>query len=227
MTRSIVTLLACGAGLLATAGAEVSAQESGRSRPRAGEPMSITPAAGERAALDSRAALERANAALNAVSTMSAVFAQVSDGRRLTGNVYVQRPGKLRFEYDKPSTLEVVSDGSTVLVRDRKLNTADPYPVSQTPLKFLLSSRIDLSRDAVVRSVTQANDGVNILIEDSSTLGGTSRITLTFDNEVANLKRWRVTDPQGYTTTVSLSGVEKNRPIDPRTFMLGYSRPVE
>ncbi|NNM71120.1 LolA family protein [Enterovirga aerilata] len=178
--------------------------------------------------LTDRQIVEKANAALNSVTSMVADFTQVGgDGRRLTGILYLQRPGKLRFEYEKPSTLEVVSDGSTVLVRDRKLNTSDPYPISQTPLKFLLSSKIDLSRDARVTAVATDQEGVRISIEDSSTLGGTSKITLYFDPEITTLKRWRVIDPQGYTTTVSLSDIEKNRTIDPRIFMLNYMRPVE
>jgi outer membrane lipoprotein-sorting protein len=222
MTRTSRTALIGAAALASLLSAPV------LGAPKGGEPLVITPAATDKPALNERAIIERANAALNATTTLSADFTQVSgDGRRLTGLVYVQRPGKLRFEYAKPSTLEVVSDGSTVLVRDRKLNTSDPYPISQTPLKFLLSSRIDLSRDATVRSVGGAGDGVQVTIEDSSTLGGTSRITLTFDKDVTDLKRWRVTDPQGYTTTVSLSDVEKNRSIDPKIFMLNYMRPVD
>ena len=187
----------------------------------------VAPAAAAKT-IDAQAAVEKANAALNSFSTMSATFSQVgAEGGRLSGTVWVQRPGKLRFEYEKPSTMEVVSDGSTVLVRDRKLNTSDPYPVSQTPLKFLLASRIDLARDTRVRSVSAGGEGVSIAIEDSSTLGGTSRITLIFDNDITTLRRWRVTDPQGYTTTVSLGGIQKNVAIDPRTFNLGFMRPVE
>lgn len=179
-------------------------------------------------ATDAQGAIEKANAALNSFSTLSASFQQVGgEGGRLTGTVWVQRPGKLRFEYNKPSALEVVSDGSTVLVRDRKLNTSDPYPISQTPLKFLLSSRIDLARDTRVRAVSASGGDVNIQIEDSSTLGGTSKITLTFDNDITALKRWRVVDPQGYTTTVSLGGLQKNVAIDPRTFNFGFMRPVD
>jgi outer membrane lipoprotein-sorting protein len=178
--------------------------------------------------VDSNEAIQRANATLNSFTTMTASFTQVGgEGNRLTGMVSVQRPGKLRFEYNKPSVLEVISDGSTVLVRDRKQNTSDPYPISQTPLKFLLSSRIDLQRDTRVRSVSSGADGVSIVIEDASTFGGTSRITLTFDNDFSSLKRWRVVDPQGYTTTVTLAGIEKNVAVDPRTFNFGFMRPVE
>ena len=221
-----------GAMIVAVAGptaAQISGQQG--KPPQAApkrEPLQIAPTAAEKTPADSRAILERANAALNGISSMSADFTQVGgEGRRLSGTVYVQKPGKLRFEYNKPSTLEVVSDGSTVLVRDRKLNTSDPYPISQTPLKFLLNSRIDLGRDTAVRSVGQTGEGTSVTIEDSSTLGGTSRITLTFDPEITTLKRWRVTDPQGYTTTVSLSDIEKNRAIDPKTFRLDFMRPVE
>ncbi len=186
----------------------------------------VQAAAGEK--LSDKQIVEKANAALNSVTSMAADFTQVGgDGRRFTGVLYVQRPGKLRFEYAKPSTLEIVSDGSTVLVRDRKLNTSDPYPISQTPLKFLLSSKIDLAREASVTAVVADPDGVRISIEDTSTLGGTSKITLYFDPEITGLKRWRVVDPQGFTTTVSLSDIEKNRTIDPRIFMLNYMRPVE
>ena len=198
----------------------------GVSAAQAQAPAKPSPAAAK--TMDSQTAIEKANAALNSFSTMSASFSQVSgEGGRLSGTVWVQRPGKLRFEYNKPSVLEVVSDGSTVLVRDRKLNTSDPYPISQTPLKFLLSSRIDLARDTRVRQVSASGGDVNILIEDSSTLGGTSRITLTFDQEITALKRWRVVDSQGGTTTVSLGGVQKNVSIDPRTFNFGFMRPVE
>lgn len=197
--------------------------KSGRS------PLPIVPAAASDApALSGRAAIDKANATLNALTSMTADFTQTNgDGRQLTGTMYLQRPGKLRFEYDKPSTLEVVSDGSTVLVRDRKLNTSDPYPISQTPLKFLLARQIDLTREATVTSVGTEPDGVRISIEDTTTLGGTSKIALVFDSDIASLKRWRVVDPQGYTTSVSLSDVEKNRTIDPRIFMLNYMRPVE
>lgn len=189
-------------------------------------PAKPAPAAAKPA--DTQAAIEKANAALNSFSTMTATFSQVTgEGNRLSGTVWIQRPGKLRFEYNKPSVLEVVSDGSTVLVRDRKLNTSDPYPISQTPLKFLLSSRIDLARDLRVRSVTSGADGVSVAIEDSSTLGGTSRITLTFDNDITALKRWRVVDAQGQTTTVSLAGVQRNVAVDPRVFNFGFMRPVE
>jgi outer membrane lipoprotein-sorting protein len=196
----------------------------------ANRPMPLTGAAtaAPKPALSDREIVTRANATLNGITSLVADFTQLGgDGRRLGGTLYLQRPGKVRFEYDKPSTLEVVSDGSTVLVRDRKLNTSDPYPISQTPLKFLLSNRIDLTREATLKSVQNDPDGPRVTIEDSSTLGGTSKITLSFDPQITTLTRWRVVDPQGYTTTVSLANQERNTTIDPKVFMLNYMRPVD
>lgn len=196
---------------------------------QAGKPAANAGAAtAAKAPLTDREVIARANALLTGITTLVADFTQIGgDNRRLNGLLYLQRPGKVRFEYDKPSTMEVVSDGSTVLVRDRKLNTSDPYPISQTPLKFLLSSRIDLARDVNLKSVQADPDGVRITIEDGTTLGGTSKITLSFDPALTALTRWRVVDPQGYTTTVSLTNQERNTVIDPKVFMLNYSRPVE
>ena len=151
------------------------------------------------APLTERQIVEKANAYFNGLSTLVGDFTQIGgDGRKLTGKLYLSRPGRLRFEYDAPATLEVIADGSSVAVRDRKLATQDLYTIGQTPLKFLLSDRIDLTRDLTVTGVTKESDGVRILMEDRSTLGGTSKIAVSFDPSVEALSQWRVVDPQGF-----------------------------
>src|SRR6266702_88785 len=50
------------------------------------------------------------------------------DANQTKGDFYIQKPGKLRFEYDDPSPIAVVADGSSLVVRDRKLATQDVYP---------------------------------------------------------------------------------------------------
>lgn len=185
-----------------------------------------TPTAAATAApLTERQIVEKANAYFNGLSTLVGDFAQVGgDGRKLTGKLYLSRPGRLRFEYDAPATLEIIADGTSVAVRDRKLATQDLYTIGQTPLKFLLSDRIDITRDLVVTDVTKENGGVRILMEDRSTLGGTSKIALTFDPSVETLAQWRVVDPQGFLTTVALSNVERGRRMDPKLFYIEYQR---
>lgn len=151
----------------------------------------------------------RANDFFNGITTMYASFTQMNaNGDRLTGELYVHRPGRLRFDYDEPATLQVIADGRQVAIQDSRLNTQDLYPISQTPLKFLLGSRVNLGRDVTVLGVEHHDDEVDIRLEDRSTLGGTSQVTLTFDDRVSDLKRWRIRDPQGFTTTVALDEVD-------------------
>ncbi len=76
--------------------------------------------------------LRRVNASLNSLSTMQAEFVQTgSNGRRVEGKLYLQKPGRLRFEYKPPAQLEIVADGSSVVIRDRKLGTQDLYALAR------------------------------------------------------------------------------------------------
>lgn len=196
---------------------------------RAGPP--VVPAANPSAPpaptgpLTDRQLVDRANAYFNGLGTLVADFVQVGgDGRRTGGRLYLQRPGKLRFEYSSPSTLEVIADGSSVAVRDRKLATQDLYTIGQTPLKFLLRDRVSLGLDVRVTAVDRDPSGVRISLEDRSTLGGTSKITLYFDQAVENLSQWRIIDPQGFQTTVVLSNIDRTRRVDPQLFVINYER---
>jgi outer membrane lipoprotein-sorting protein len=169
--------------------------------------------------------LAQANAYFNGINTLTGNFMQIgADGRRIGGKLTLAKPGRLRFDYDQPSPLEVVADGTSVAVRDRKLNTQDLYFITQTPLKFLLREKIDLARDLTVTDVANDPGGVRISLEDRATLGGTSKIQLFFDADVKTLSQWRITDPQGYLTTVTLSNLQKGKSVDGSLFFINYGR---
>src|SRR5215468_8656191 len=92
-----------------------------------------------------RAQVDKTSAYLSSVQQMHGHFVQVApDGSKSQGEFYVQKPGRARFNYDPPSPIEIIADGKSLVVRDRKLGTQDVYPLSQTPLRFLLSDKIDL-----------------------------------------------------------------------------------
>ena len=166
-------------------------------------------------------AVQNANAYLNSVTTLVADFTQIgADGKRTEGKLYVQKPGKLRFQYDPPAVMEVIADGRSVAVRNRRLNTQDMAFIGQTPLKFLLKNKLDLAKDTKVLDVVSSANSTNILIEDKATFGGTSRISLIFDPVSFALRQWTVTDPQGYETIVSLFNVDLNERPDPSLFKI-------
>ena len=175
--------------------------------------------------ISAAAAVQKANAWLNSVTTMVADFTQIgADGKRTEGKLYVQKPGKLRFAYDKPAVMEVIADGRSVAVRNRKLNTQDLAFIEQTPLKFLLKSQVDLARDTRVLEVGQNPNATSIMIEDKATFGGTSRINLIFDPATFALRQWTVSDPQGFETIVSLFNVDLGQKPDPGLFRINEER---
>jgi len=172
-----------------------------------------------------RALVDRVSTYLSTVQIMSGRFAQIGpDGRQTTGQFYVQKPGRVRFDYDPPAYLDIIADGSSVVVRDRRLGTQDSYALSQTPLRFLLSDRIDLVRDANVTGVYADNQYVTVVVEERQLLVGTSRLMMMFGAKDFALKQWVVTDPQGYDTSVALSNLDTTRRPDPNLFRIEYAR---
>jgi outer membrane lipoprotein-sorting protein len=158
---------------------------------------------------------------LSSVQTLIGSFVQVGpDGSKTKGQFFIQKPGKVRFEYDSPNPIAIVADGSMVAVRDRSLSTQDLYPLSQTPLRYLLSDRIDLMKDTNVVSVAADDLFVSITIEERQLLTGTSRLMLMVGAKDGQLKQWTVTDPQGYDTTVAVYNLDTSRKIDPGMFKI-------
>ena len=172
-----------------------------------------------------RAMIDRVNMYLMSVQTMIGDFVQVGpDGRRTEGKIYLQKPGRIRFEYNPPSPIELVADGNSVVVRDRLLATQDLYPLSQTPLRFLLADRIDLLRETNVVSVSADDTFISLQLEEKHTLGGTHKVLLMFSAKDTQLKQWTVTDPQGYDTTVALYNLDLGKKLDPSMFVINYDR---
>jgi outer membrane lipoprotein-sorting protein len=161
---------------------------------------------------------------LSSLQTLIGNFVQVGpDGSKTKGQFFIQKPGKVRFEYESPNPIAIVADGSMVAVRDRNLSTQDLYPLSQTPLRYLLSDRIDLMKDTNVVSVTADDLFVSVTIEERQLLTGTSRLMLMVGAKDGQLKQWTVTDPQGYDTTVAVYNLDTSRKIDPGMFKIDMS----
>jgi outer membrane lipoprotein-sorting protein len=161
---------------------------------------------------------------LSSLQTLVGNFVQVGpDGSKTKGDFYIQKPGKVRFEYEAPSPIDIIADGSSLAVRDRKLSTQDIYPLSQTPLRFLLSDRIDLLKDTNVVSVTADDLFISVTIEEKQALIGTSRLMLMIGAKDGQLKQWTVTDPQGYDTTVAVYNLDSSKKIDPSMFKIDFT----
>jgi len=200
-------------------------EQQPQQQPKQQAPQQQQAGSGSNLEAKQRALVDKVSAYLTRVQVMSGDFAQIGpDGRQSKGQFYVQKPGKVRFDYDSPSRIDIIADGSSVVVRDRKLATQDVYPLSQTPLRFLLADRIDLLRDTTVTSVSADDTYVTVVVEERQALIGTSRLMMMFGAKDFQLKQWVVTDPQGYDTTVALSNLDTAKRPDPGMFKIDYTQ---
>lgn len=160
------------------------------------------------------------------VRTMAGEFVQFGPrGEQTAGKFYIERPGKIRFNYEPPSAYRVVSDGTSIVITNTKLNTNDLYSLSATPLKLLLDERIDLSGNRV-SSVKEEDDLTTIVMNDKSVFGN-AKITMMFDPKNYDLRQWTITDAQGKDTTVMIFNVQTGMKIDPGLFEIDYRRIAE
>ena len=174
---------------------------------------------------EQRAIVARVNGYLSSVAVLSGKFVQVGpDGGRTQGDFFISKPGKVRFEYDEPSPIELIADGTSVVVRDRRLATQDVYPLSQTPLRFLLSDRVDLTKDTQLVAVHADDVFITVVVEEKNGVVGTSRLMIMFSATDMQLKQWTVTDPQGYDTTVAVYNLDSSRRPDPSMFKIDYTQ---
>lgn len=180
--------------------------------------IQVAAVANQRAATET---VQRINDYFNSFKTMIGDFVQVDpDGTRQQGQFYILKPGRVLFEYEAPSRIELVADGRSVAVRDKRLKTQDITPLSATPLRFLLSENFNLARNANVTGVYQDDIFATVVIEEKQPMVGTYRLMIMFDAKTMQLKQWTVTDPQGYDTTVAVSNLDTSQRPDPMMFVI-------
>ncbi|HZT26231.1 MAG TPA: outer membrane lipoprotein carrier protein LolA [Pseudolabrys sp.] len=171
-----------------------------------------------------RAIIGKVDDYLSKTQILSGKFVQVGpDGRRSEGEFFIQKPGKVRFDYDPPNPISIVADGQTVVVRDTRLATQDVYPLSQTPLRFLLADHVDLMKDTNLVAVYADDVFITVVVEEKTGIVGTSRLMIMFSAKDMQLKQWTVTDPQGFDTTVAVYNLDTSHRPDPGMFHIDYT----
>lgn len=186
-----------------------------KKKPVAGGPSRFTP--------DEQEILANISEYFNGFRTMEGDFIQFGPhGEQSEGVFYIARPGKIRFHYSPPVKLDVISDGRNVLIRDTRAKTQDYYPLSKTPLRYLLANDIDLTSDVLVSEVRQEPDLFSVVIVEKSTFVN-GKLTLIFDKKTYDLKQWIVTDAQGLNTAVAIYNVVTGKKQDPGLYAFTYA----
>lgn len=184
----------------------------------AAAPLQVAAASGAQGSAET---VQRINDYFNSFKTMVGDFVQVDpDGTRRQGEFAILKPGRVLFRYAAPSRIELVADGRSVAVVDKKLKTQDISPLSATPLRFLLSENFNLARNSNVTGVYKDDVFATVVLEEKQPMVGTFKLMIMFDAKTMQLKQWTVTDPQGYDTTVAVSNLDTSYKPDPALFVI-------
>ncbi len=171
---------------------------------------SISPAALAELSAQDKAQVARVEAYLNSLNSMQARFLQLDAGGGVAiGDVYMRRPGRMRFEYEPPAQILVVADGTWLVFRDNEIKETTRLPLFSTPVSVLLQEVISLSGDVTVTKVENDSKALRVTVVDTENPDEGS-ITLVFSDDPLQLRQWLVTDAQGAVTSISISNLQKN-----------------
>ena len=160
------------------------------------------------------------NAYINGLESLKGRFTQIGpSGEFAEGDFYLQRPGRMRFEYAPPNPILVIADGFWVGIEDRQLRSTQKYPLITTPLSLLLGNHVDLLKEArIVGFEDRGGDIAVTVVALSGTTPG--ELTLIFGGPIFSLKQWTVVDAQGLTTQVAVFDLVLGLDLNPKLFWI-------
>ena len=165
-----------------------------------------------------RSDLARVEQYLNGLRSLQGRFLQIApDGGTSGGQVWLARPGRLRFQYDPPAPFLLVASGGLLVFHDSKLKQTSNIPVSSTPLGILLRDNATLSGEVTVTGIQRLPGQLQVsLVRTATPADGT--LTLIFSTDPLQLRQWTVLDAQRQETRVTLFNVQPGGQFDPKLF---------
>ncbi len=168
--------------------------------------------------------IQKAENYLKNLKTVKADFIQTADnGTRLSGTFYLNRPGKLRFEYNEINDF-IVADGTFIYFYDSELGEQTNAPIGQTLADFLLRKDLKLSGKLNVKKISKEKDLKTFMLTETGNEGSGS-VKLFFTEEPFALKKWQVTDAAGLTTEVLLRNMKRD--VDLPASLFAYFKPKQ
>ena len=165
-----------------------------------------------------RADIGRVESYLNGLRTATATFLQVSDnGGVARGKFYLSRPGKMRFEYEPPTPVLMVSTGGSLVYYDSLLKQTSYLPLDSTPLGLLLRDNLKFGSEVTITKFERGPGTLRMtLVQTKDPDQG--ELVLTFSDKPLALKQWTVIDQQRKATTVTLMELQRDVALDPKLF---------
>lgn len=157
---------------------------------------------------------------LSNLDSAKARFEQIDyQGQSMRGTFYIDRPGRLRFEYDEPIKDYIVADGYLIHFYDGVSGQVNSGPIGSTLADFILRDGDGFDNKVTIKSIRERNDMVNIALSQTDQ-PGMGELVLNFSKEPFELNSWRIIDAQGLTTDVVLHNLDRTAKIAPTLFKM-------
>src|SRR5438445_6227965 len=145
---------------------------------------------------------------VNSIRTLQARFVQSNpNGSIIQGTLYVRRPGRMRFEYDAPSKLKIVADGTQVTMWDPATKDFGQWPIGWTAASFLVKEPLSLSGDIRVEKLERVNGLIEATMSQAKKPQDGKIIVRFAENPLA-LRGWTIIDGRGQQVSVALSDMQ-------------------
>ncbi len=166
-----------------------------------------------------RAAIERLENYLSGLTTVTSEFTQIApDGALTSGRFYMQRPGKMRWQYNPPTPILMVANGNELIFYDYELQQVSYIPLDSTLIGFLAQDEI---RFAGKVGIIAFSEGAGVTRVTLAQLEKPSdgHLTLEFSNKPLTIRNMVVLDATGQSTTVSLNNATFGQALDKDLFI--------
>lgn len=156
---------------------------------------------------------------LNNIKTLKASFVQTaSNGNTSEGKLYIEKPNKVRMEYDAPVNVLIVGDGDYIVYNDKDLDQITHIDYDDIPASLILSNTIKIDGKKLKITDFYKDSGTTEAVLEYADNKDIGPITLIFGNRPFELKQWKITDPQSVQITVSLYNAEKDETLPDNLF---------
>ena len=166
--------------------------------------------------------------ALTEMRNIAADFIQINpNGSSTTGKFWLERPMRLRMDYEETVGLRLITAGQFLVQMDFGLETTSYIPISSTPAEFFLRDPIsfdgleiiEFSEKAKILRIRLRPSSLNADDSESELVNVGGSVTLVFERTPGlRLTRWNIEDVSGSVTSITLMGARFNQPIDPDVF---------
>ncbi len=142
---------------------------------------------------------------LNSIKTMRADFVQIaSNGEKIEGRLYIEKPNKIRMEYNKPSNVLIVGNGDYIVYYDKELEQVTNIDYEDVPAAAILANTVKIDGKELKVTDFYQDPGVTRVSLEYAKAGDLGPFTLVFQNNPFELKQWKVVTPQALEVSLSL-----------------------